>query len=164
MDETTEPRALQAEKPQRKLPVKISDIIIFAVIIAVIAGLVFFITTKLQLKHDVAAARIVSDKVIADIQKRDGAAAYRLGTPTFQSSYTADQLTKQFKAIEIATLKAPSLDRQVVADGSSGRTVFFIYRYSALKVPYFIRTAIQEKPGNKWQLINITGNADESQL
>jgi hypothetical protein len=132
-------------KPHRKLKLKVTDIVVLGIMLVVVVVLVGTITSKLSLKHDAAAAQVVADKAIADLQKRDGTAAHKLGTKKFQQTYTADQLTKQFKAIEVATLKSPKLDNTTVADGKSGRTVYFIYKYTALKVPYYIRIAIIEK-------------------
>jgi hypothetical protein len=164
MTEVVEPGTITPEtepKPRRKLKIKISDVIALVIIVAVIIGLSVFIVNKITLKHDVADARIVADKVIADLQKRDGAAAYKLGNKKFQKSYTADALTKQFKAVEVATLKKPALDRTTVS--SDKHAVVFVYKYTALKVPYYVRVILSDKAG-PWQLTNISGNADESQL
>lgn len=152
-----------SNRRKRKLPFKITDLIIFSIIIAVIVILSLTLVRKLGLKHDTAAARPIADKAIADIQKRDGSAARTLGSPTFQKTYTAAQLTTQFKTIEIATLKSPKLDRTIVFDGNKGRTVFFIYKYTALKVPFYIRIGVGEQAGN-WKLTQLSGSADESTL
>lgn len=161
MTEIVQPSVLETPRKRRK--VKISDIIIFAVLIAVIVGLAVFLFQKIELKQDANRAQVVSDKVIGDLQKRDGTAARALGSSKFKATYSDAQLTAQFKAVEIATLKAPSLDRTIVYDGNKGRVVYFIYKYSALKVPYYVRTAITKDSG-KWELTNISGNADETQL
>jgi len=151
-------------KPSAKRSkVKITDVIVFTILLAIIVGLAVFLFQKIELKRDASHAQTVSDKVIADLQKRDGGAARTLGSSKFKSTYSDAQLTAQFKAVEVATLKAPSLDRTIVYDGSKGRVVYFIYKYSALKVPYYIRTAITKDSG-KWELTNISGNADETQL
>jgi len=163
MTEIIEPGTLDPNPPRRKLKLKISDIVIFGIMLIVIAVLVVTLISKLSLKHDVANAKVISDKTIADIQRRDGTAARKLGTKEFQKTYSAATLTKQFKTIEVATLKPPVLDRTIAASGKSGRTVYFIYKYSALKVPYYIRTAVNAKSGS-WQLTNISGSADESSL
>jgi len=163
MHETPEPRTVETPPAPRRLKFKISDAIILAVIVAVIVLLSVFLVGKLRLKHDVAQAQTVSDKVIADFQKRDGAAVRKLGSSKFQSTYSADVLTKQFKAVNVATSQTPKLDHTTVSSGSKGRTIFFIYKYSALKVPFYVRTALSEQAG-AWRLTNISGNADESQL
>jgi len=163
MAEIVEPGVLQTAKPKRKLRLKITDVIAFAVILAVIAVLVVTLHSKLQLKHDVSGAKVVSDKVIADIYRRDGMAVRSLGSSSFKSNYSAQQLTAQFKAIKVATSQMPKLDRQMVASGNKGRHVYFIYKYSTFKVPYYIRTALAQKNG-VWQLITISGSVDESKL
>lgn len=165
MSETGEEvRVLQGDKPKRrKLGVSAVDLIIFAALAALCVGLAIIIESKLTLKHDVAKARVVADKTIDDLQNRDGAAARKLGTPTFQSTYSAETLTQQFKNVEIATLKKPGLDTQGVYDGAHGRNAYFIYRYTALKVPYYVRVTILGNHG-KWQLTDISGSADVSTL
>lgn len=173
MTETTTPdtpqqqtQAEQAATParRRKLRLRPLDVIIFAVMLGAIIGLSATLITKISLKHDVSDAQVVSDKAIADLQKRDGQAAYKLGTPTFQKTYTADQLTKQFKAVAVATSKPPTLDRKMVADSKNGtRNIFFIYKYNTFKVPFYIRTGLIQKSG-AWQLTAISGDVDESKL
>lgn len=170
MAETTEPGVLETPKKRRDIPggaprrkIHVSDIIIFAVIIIVIIGLAVFLYNHLVLKRDVSNAQKISDQTIADIQKRDGAAAWKLGDKPFQAKNSATDLTNLFKQEEIATLKPPTLDRTIAFTSKRGRTVFFIYKYSALKVPFYIRTGIMHE-GPHWYLTNLAGNADESQL
>jgi hypothetical protein len=163
MTEIVEPGVLAQGPKRRKLKLKASDIVIFGIIILAIVGLSMFTVNKLKLKNDVSAAQTVSDKAIDDLQKRDGAAARQLGSKTFQKAYTASQLTKQFKAVEVATLKPPKLDRTTAYDGNKGRTIFFIYKYTALKVPFYVRTAVAKSDG-AWHMTQISGSADESTL
>jgi hypothetical protein len=162
--ESSEPdlRKLPAKSARRKL-IRPGELIIGALFIAVVAVLLITLINKLTLKHDVSNARTVSDKVIADIQKRDGAAIHSLGSPNFQRTYSATSLTQDFKSVEIATLKAPALDHQIAIDTPSGRDVYFIYKYTALKVPFYVRTGIAHRSGH-WYLVSIDGNIDESQL
>jgi hypothetical protein len=150
-------------KSSRQQIIRPSEVILIAVFVIIVVVLAVFLFNRLALKRDAANARTVSDKAIASVQERDGNAVWSLGTPTFQKSYTPSELTQDFKNITIATLKPPVLDQESVVDTSSGRTIFFIYRYTALKVPYFIRTAMVKKSG-VWKLTALTGNADESQL
>jgi len=161
MSETEETAVLKQKR--KRLRVRGTDILVFVVIIAAIAILSTVLVSKLTLKRHVEAAQAVSDKAIAALQKRDGNAALALGTPTFKKTYTAQQLTQQFKAVEVATSQAPKLDTQTVYNGKDGQTIYFIYKYTRLKVPYYVRTAIADKSGN-WQLTNISGNIDESKL
>jgi hypothetical protein len=151
-----------SERKRRRL-IKPTELVVGAVFIAVCAVLVMTLMNKMTLHRDVTDARAVSDKTITDIQHRDGGAIRSLGSPGFQHRYTAAALTKQFKSVEIATLKTPQLDRQIVVDGSSGRTVYFVYKYTALKVPFYVRTTIQHQSGH-WYLTGVNGNIDETVL
>jgi hypothetical protein len=165
MTEIVEPGVLD-HKPRRKLKIKTSDIIIFAVMAVVIGVLAVTLIGKLQLKHDVASAHTVTDKVITDIAKRDGAAARKLGSPKFQSSYSAEQLTTQFKNIEIVTGGKATVDHETLSKGKTGRTVFIIYKYPPhlANQSYFVRVAASPNDKGKWQLTNISGTADEASL
>ena len=163
MTELQETRVTERPALKNNRKVRKSDIVIFAIIGVVIVALSVFLYNHLVLKRDVSNAQTVSDKVIADLQKRDGGAARALGSPTFQKTYSAPQLTKQFKAIELATLKPPALNRTIVYTGYKGRMVFFIYKYTALKVPFYVRTGITHT-GSHWYLTQISGSADESSL
>ena len=173
MDEAKEPdentesvRRLQPDsstKSKLRLSVKPADIIIIAVFVVVVVVLVVTLINKITITHDVTNARAVSIKVISDIQARNGEGVYELGSPDFQKSYSATQLTSYFKGITIATLKPPALVNTVESGSSSSRAVYFIYKYTALKVPYYIRTEVHKSSG-KWELLSISGNADETQL
>jgi hypothetical protein len=161
MDEIHEPGVLQTPKPKRK--VKVSDIVIFGLLIIIIVALTVVLLNKLTIKHAVDSARPISDKAIAAIQARDGNAARKLGDKEFQSKNSAEDLTTLFKKEEIATLKKPTLDRTIVYHGDNGRIIFFIYKYTALKVPFYVRTAVTESSG-QWHLTNLDGTIDESKL
>lgn len=163
MTETNEIPVSERPTPKRTRKVRVSDIVIFAILAAIIAILAVTLYNRVVLKRDVSNAQAVSDQVIADIQKRDGTDAHKLGSPSFQKTYSAAQLTDLFKAKEIATLKPPALDRQIALTGPKGRTVFFIYKYTALKVPFYVRTGITHV-GEHWYLTQISGSADESSL
>ena len=160
MSESTKPTEAKAKR--RKL-IKPSELVVGAVFIAVCAVLLMTLLNKLTLRRDVSNARSVSDKTITDIQHRDGAAIRSLGSPSFQHLYSATALTQQFKSVEVATLKAPRLNRQIVVDTSSGRTVYFVYEYTALKVPFYVRTTIKQQSGH-WYLTGVNGNLDENAL
>ena len=140
-------------------------IISLLVVTALIAASLFTLH-KIDVAHqqkEVAGARVVSDKAILALQARSGAAARKLGTKTFQSTYTDKQLTDQFKAIEAATGAPPKLEIHMVRNSESSDNVYFIYKYDRLKVPYYVRTLVI-KQSNTWQLSNITGNIDEGKL
>ncbi len=150
-------------KPTRRRFIKPSELIIAVVFTAVVAVLTITLANKLTLKHDVTSARAVSDKVITNISKRDGTAIRAQGSPKFQKTYTGTELTQDFRSVEVATLKTPQLDRQIVVDAPSGRIVYFVYKYTALKVPFYVRTAVQHQSGH-WYLTSITGNINEAAL
>jgi len=156
------PRKLHSELAQRPFA-RPAEVLIITAVIALVAFISVSIGNKISEDRDVAAARIVSNEVINDIQRRDGAAVRKLGTPTFQSSYSAAGLTRGFVTIEIATLKPPTLIQQTPVKASSGETIFFTYEYTALKVPYYVQTALVKNNG-RWEITNIAGNADESAL
>jgi hypothetical protein len=133
-------------------------------IAAAIAAALFYFN-KQAVAQDVSAAQAVADKVVVAIEKRDGAAARALGDSTFKANNTDASLTELFKDKEVATLKKPQLDRHVVYTNKQGRTVYFIYKYTALKVPYFVRIGVHDNgAGNDWKLANLAGNIDESKL
>jgi hypothetical protein len=160
-NETHEPRVLVDSQPKRrKLAVKISDLVIFGVLIVAIIALSYFIITKVQLKRDVNSARHISDQVVTDIAKHDGAAARALGNAKFQSTYSADALTKQFKSIEVVTSARPSVAGQSVSHGKTGKTVLILYKYPAklASQPYYVQVAVTQQSG-KWALTNISGGS-----
>jgi hypothetical protein len=142
------------------------EALIVVAFVVIVVILVHVLISNLQLKTDVNHAKTVSNMVVADIQDRNGAAVWALGAPSFKRTYSPSSLTNGFRTIKIATLKPPTLDQEFESSGSAGRTVFFIYKYSALKAPYFIRIAVEGQSGKttSWKLTQITGNADETQL
>ncbi|HEY4161337.1 MAG TPA: hypothetical protein VGM08_04720 [Candidatus Saccharimonadales bacterium] len=150
-------------KPKRRSFIKPGELIAGVVFVAVCAVLIVTLVNKLALRHDVTSAKTVADKTIVDIKRTNGAGAYALGSPKFKKTISASALTGQFKTIAVTTGKAPTLDRQIVVDGSSGRTVYFVYKYTTLKVPFYIRVGVQHQ-STHWYLVAVTGNVDESTL
>jgi hypothetical protein len=161
MAEVTQPGVLATPKKRRK--VRVTDIIVFGILLIIIVGLLVTIFNKLSLKAAVNGARPVSDKAIAALQARNGSAAWKLGDKSFQAKNSAANLTLLFKHEEVATLKNPTLDRTIVYNDKTGRTVFFIYKYTALKVPFYIRTGVTKESGG-WKLSSLSGSLDESRL
>jgi len=167
MEETAEPRILEGvKKPRRKLGIKLKDIAIFGLIIVVIVALTMVLMSKLQIKRDVAGAKIITDQVIADIPKHDGAAVRKLGNDKFQSTYTAAALLQQFAALDLVTVGKPVVVDQIRSAGSKGTTVFMIYQYPPhlANQPFYISVAVTKKAGTGWQLTNLSGSADETKL
>jgi len=163
MTETIQPIQPETVPKPKKVTVRPIDIVIFTVIIVIIAILSFTIYNKLVLKHDVTHAQVTADKVVSAIEHREGAAARKLGDKTFQAQNSDASLTQLFKAKEVATLKKPTLDQTIAVTTKNGRTVYFIYKYTALKVPFYVRIGVHNNH-DTWQLINIKGNVDETQL
>ena len=174
MSETLEPEISEpkvSESSSRKLPTKPShrrlikpqELFVAVVFIAVVVVLLITLVNKLVLARDISNAHAVSSKVVIDIQKRNGNAIWSLGSPDFKKAYTPASLTQGFENVTIATLKTPTLVHQIVVDTSSGRTVYFVYAYTALKVPFYVRTTIEHESGH-WYLTSIVGNIDESTL
>lgn len=166
MNEVLQPGVL--ETPKKRMKVRPVDIIFFAVIIVIVVVLAVTLVSKLSLKKTVADARIVTDKAITAVEKTNGTAARDLGSSKFKSSYSADTLTDQFKNIQLVTSSGtPSVDHQTVYNGTkgSGKTVFVIYKFppKLAKQAFYVRMAVNNKDGS-WQLVNISGSADESKL
>lgn len=165
MTEFIEPGVLETPQPRRKLRVRWSDVSIFAGIIVVVALLGALLLNKLTSQHDIASGKVVADQLVGDIAKRDGTAARKLGSSTFQATYTASQLTTQFEAIEPVTSHARTVDRQTLSHGKAGKTVFIIYKYPTKDLAFYIRVSVtQNSKTGQWQLTNITGTANESDL
>ncbi len=174
MEETDEPRVLHDDKPQRrKLGVKLSDVIIFGVIIAIIVGLSLFIVHRQELKHEVAQARVVADKTVAAMGKQNTALIYSFGDKSFRANHTAAELNSAltFQADEPVTFSQmygdtkPKVDEQIVANNANGRHVAIIYVYGKLKVPFFVRIdTIQPPHSQKWYLQALSASPDEGKL
>lgn len=156
----------EAAKSRRKLRVKTSDIIIFAVLLVIIGVLTMTLIGRLQLKHDVANARVVTDKVIADVANRDGGAIWNLGSSKFKSTYTAQKLTDQVKAVELVTGGKATVDREIMSHGTKGNTVLIVYKYppKLANQPYYLQVAVSPDKSGKWQVVNLSGSADKSYL
>lgn len=155
-----------AEQPEELQETPFSWTIWLAIVlVAVGIAAALFYFNKHAVAQDVSAAQVVADKVVVAIEKRDGAAARNLGDATFKANNTDASLTELFKDKEVATLQKPQLDRHVVYTNKQGRTVYFIYKYTALKVPYYVRIGVHDDSnGGDWKLANLAGNIDEAKL
>lgn len=138
-------------------------LIIAGIIVVVIGVTSLVLLNRSHTRQAVEAAQKVSDKAIVAIQHRDGGAAVEIGTGEFKAKYTASELTKQFKAIEVATAKPPTLVQHANSNVKGTQTVNFIYVYTHLKVPYYVRTTIVHE-NDQWKLANISGNLNKDQL
>jgi hypothetical protein len=171
-NEATEPKEESPAKPRvrkfsviakRRQLIKPSELVMGTLFIVIVIVLSMTLINKLTLKNDITNAKAVSSQVIADIGKQNGAGIRSLGSPNFQKQFSAAYLTQGFKSVEVATYKTPTVVDQIVGDTPHGRIIFFVYKYSALKVPFYVRTEIEHESGH-WYLVNISGNIDESQL
>lgn len=158
-------------KPARKL--KISDIVIFAVLTGVIILLAVTLIGKLNLKHEVAQAKTVADKVVSDMAKQNTAGIRALGDKKFQADHTATELSTAltFKTTPPITFAAmygdskPTVAERIVANNSRGQHVVIIYRYDKLKVPFFVRIDTIKTPGaGAWHLQALSASQDEASL
>lgn len=165
--EIIEPGVLKTAKPRRKL--KISDIIVFAVLAVVIIVLIMTILSKLSLKHEVTQAQVVSDKVISYMAKQNTTAIRTLGDKNFQSDHTASELSTAltFKTTPPITFAAlygdakPTVDQKIVTNNTRGQHVVIIYRYDKLKVPFFVRIDTIKAPGDsQWHLQALSASPD----
>ena len=154
----------KSSKKQKRRPfIKPKEFIAIAIFVCIVTLLLNVLISDLTLRHDMSAAKNVSYEVVEAINKRDGTAIWKLGSPVFQRQYSPASLTQGFQSLTIATLKMPTLDTQGYINTPQGRDTDFIYKYTALKVPFYVRIGIEHR-SNHWYLTSITGNVDESQL
>jgi len=173
MEETSEPRVLQTEKPQRKLPLKWSDLAIFAVIIGVVTGMTTFIVHRTQLKHEVSAAKAITSQVVSALSKQDTIKLRSLGDKKFQTDNSAASLSAEltFKTTPPITFGAmygdakPVIDQALVLNNARGQHVTIVYRYDKLKVPFYVRIDTIKPPHDqKWHLQALGASTDTSTL
>lgn len=148
---------------KRRSIVKSSEMLLIAVVVLVVGIGIVTVVSKATTQRDTADAQAISDQAIAGVQKRNGATVRQLGSASFKKSYSAAELTSDFNHIEVATLKPPTLAQHFTANTASGKSVVFIYEYTALKVPYYMRAIVQNNAG-QWQLSSLSGSANESSL
>lgn len=162
MAEIIQPGVLKTPKPKRKF--KVTDIVIFLVLVVVIIALLVTLLGKLRLKHEVSSARVVSDRLISDISKKDTNNARGLGDAKFQAKNSNAQLAALFDSIVTTAPGKPKVDRQIVSNANHTKGVYVIYKYGN-KTPYYIRVAVSRTDrANKWQLVGISGDSSETAL
>jgi hypothetical protein len=174
MEETTEPRVLHEDvAKRRKLNVKPTDVAIFGVIIIIIAVLGSTIIHKLNLKHEVAGAKPVADKVVNAMATQNTAAILALGDKKFQADHTATELGSHltFQTSPPITFAAmygdskPAVDGEIVSNDSKAQHVVVIYRYDKLKVPFYVRVdTIKPANSQKWYLQALSASSDQNKL
>jgi len=164
--EETKPRILTAAKSlnRARRTLKIGNALVAVIGIILLALLASSITHAVSLRRSFAGARAVSDQVVTAISKRDGDAARKLGNAEFQSMYTSKQLHDQFIAIEPVTSFSRSFYQQKLVT-TKHKVALMYYKYPTKDLAYYIRVAVtQDAKSGKWQLTDITGNADLNTL
>ncbi len=152
-----------AKKPAKRF--KPIDIAALVVVLLIIAALGYTLFTKLALKNEVAAGKVVAQRVVSDLAKKNSHDVYVMSNKKFQSSRSEAELQNLFTNIAAVTKGTPSLDRQTVFDSSKIKNVAFIYKYQFGKVPFYVRViTTKADTSNSWQVSGLSGNPDESQL
>lgn len=140
------------------------DVLLAMVLIAVIIALTVTLISRLRLKHEVAAARSVTDRVVQDITRTDASDAWHLGDSRFQTKHSETQLKALFSSVNQIATGTPTAERQIVANSTPVDTVYIIYKYPG-KTPYYIRVAVGRTAGSQpWRLTGISGDTDEASL
>lgn len=164
----TERRAVR--QPELAGLTGLSRIARFGLIIAVVvcAVAVFGAMTyrsHQQTARDIAAARSVSDQVIAAMATQNTKRIVALGNAQFQRSYSPAQLNSLLTfqtspPLTFAKLygdEMPSLTRTTATTSSSGKHVTFVYTYHKLKVPFLVRVDVSQPTGaSRWTLNGLS--------
>jgi hypothetical protein len=176
MTEVTESTQVEAmAPPKRRTKIRPSDIIIFAVIIVVCVYMVVFIMHKVRLQHEVNSAKVISNAAVHDLAAQNVTALRSLGDKQFQAKNTAASLNSHLTATDqngtpitfsqLYGKTTPTLDRQIVTNNSRGQHVVFVYKYSRLKAPLFVRIdTYQPTNTSHWYLQALTVGTDETAL
>lgn len=155
----------KADKPARAHRFKLLDVIVTVVIVLIIGALAYTLLSQLRLKHEVAAARAVSDQMITAIHNTDASSARKLGDKTFQQQNSTTSLTAQFEAVDTYTAKATAVsDKTTVTNENGVQAVSVVYKYSSKK-PFYVRVIVTKPKGaSSWHVVDISGNIKESPL
>lgn len=140
------------------------DVLLFVILIAVIIALAVTLISRLRLKHEVAAARSVTDRLVQDISRADASDAWHLGDTGFRAKHSETELKALFTSIDQIAKGTPTAERQIVANSAPVDTVYIVYGYPS-KTPYYIRIAASRTAGSQqWHLTGISGDTDEASL
>jgi len=152
------------ERPLPKRRIKLSEILLLIVLLALCIFLVKMLADQLSLHHETQAAKTVSNRVIDDIAKQNAADARSLGDSGFQKAHSAAQLTALFKQAALITHGKPMIVKQLVNNDKYGQAVGVIYRYPDKPV-YYVRIVVTKPKGaTTWHMTSISGNASEASL
>jgi len=152
------------ERPQPKRRIKLSEILLLVVLLALCIFLLKMLMDQLSLRHEVQAAKTVSNRVIDDIAKQNAADARNLGDSGFQKAHSVTQLTSLFKQAAQVTHGKPLVVKQIINNDKYGQAVGIIYRYPDKPV-YYVRIVVTKpKSASNWHMTSISGNNSEQAL
>jgi hypothetical protein len=152
------------EKPGKGRSRKIFDVVFIVAIVIVCGILLKTLVHQLSLKHEVASARIVTDRVINDIRDKNGKDVRAQGDKIFQAQNTAVNLTAQFESAAKLTASTPAIDRQTVTNEDGQQAVSIIYKFPKKPAFYIRLIVVKPKGADKFQLVNLKGDTIEKPL
>ena len=155
---------MESEPVRNRRRIKLTDILFILGFVAVIAVLSLMLVRQLSLKHEVADAKVVANRVITDVQKQRASDALDLGDKTFQENHSPQELQSLFKAAQLYVSGSATVSKQVVTNSKKNDVVSIIYKFHTKK-PYYLRVTVGKINGtDKWYLIGLGGNASEATL
>jgi len=149
------------------------DILALCVLAALFIGAGAVWLHHQALNHELASAQEVTDQVIAAMAKQDTAAVVKLGTKQFQQQNTAKSLSDHLTATDTDGTKItfaqlygdvkPHIDQRIVKNSAAGQYVAVEYKYTKLKVAFYVRVDVLKTPGAKaWHLTALNTTQDET--
>jgi hypothetical protein len=154
----------KADKLLKKRRLRSTDGLILVVVVVIIGFLLHTLLSQISLKHEVSGATAVTDRMITDIQKQNGADARNLGDKSFQAKNNAADLSSLFKAVNSHTHGTAIRDHTTVTNDKSGQAVSAIYKY-ADKPAFYVRVIVTKPKGaTTWHVVNLNGNTKETPL
>jgi len=142
---------------------KLIDILIGAALIILCLVLAKSLYDQLSLKHEVSAATAITNRVVSDIRKQNGADVRSLGDKTFQSQNSTANLTAQFKAASKLTGSTPVIERKTVTNSDSNQAVSILYKFP--KPVFYVRVIVVKTNGSdKFKLVNLKANTTAKPL
>src|SRR5882757_927095 len=133
----------KSETVSKKRRPKLTDVLLLVGFLVIIALLTTTLLNQLSLRHEVNGARVTTDKLIATMQKQDGASARKLGDPSFQAQHTSPQLNGLFAQSKTYTIGTPTVVKQTVNNGSAAHVVSIFYKFNDKK-PFYVRVTVSE--------------------
>lgn len=176
MSEISEHDAPRVLEPKRRAGIKTSDVVILGVIFVIVLSVAVWGIHKYTNRHEINQAKeAVATKAVKALAKQDTKTLFSLGDKKFQATTSPEALDAHLqttgsdgKPITFADLygkSLPSLDGELIVNNTRGKHVVFVYKYTALKVPEFVRIDTIQPPGNShWYLQALTPGTDEAAL